>query len=134
MSRNPFDNIFTPEVLSGILPRDTADRFFEALFGDPSEGAYDIFLVYRGHKGERLFFDLELRQRPGKCLACHLTYGLPQVFSRHPVLDLKGLVERICGLLKGEGRCNGWSLGSTKEVRRDLHVIPLVLSIEKEDL
>jgi hypothetical protein len=29
--------------------------------------------------------------------------------------------------LDGQARCAGWELGATKTVRRDLHVIPLVI-------
>lgn len=133
MSKEHFESLLTQEALSEIFTRDVADRFFEALLGDPSEGAYDITLGYRGQQGGRLIFELELRQRPGKCLACHLTYGLPQVFSRHPVINMKGVVEKICSLIGDGVRCEGWSLGATREVRRDLHVIPLAISIAPKD-
>ncbi len=128
-SKTPFDSIFTSSILVSLMPADTADRFFDALFGDPREGAYDIFLSYRGVEGRHLLFDIELRQRPGKCLACNLTYGLPQVFSRHPVINVKGLVKRICELLGGEVKCGDWALGATQEISRQLHIIPLRISI-----
>ncbi len=53
----------------------------------------------------RLHFDLQLKERPGKCLACNVTYGLPQVFTRHPVIDLKGVVREIETLLNGSAKC-----------------------------
>jgi hypothetical protein len=131
---DPFANIFTPEVVSSILPGETADRFFNALLGDSNEGAYDIGLLYKGKRFNELVFEIQLIQRPGKCLACHLTYGLPQVFLRHPVINLKGVVGEIERLLEGKAVCVGWKLGSTREISRELHAIPFVISLDGSKL
>lgn len=133
MKTNTTDNfaeLFTAEKLQELFPADRADRFFDALLGDPKEGAYDIQLVYDGQRDGRLHFALELRQRPRKCLACNLTYGLPTVFSRHPVIDIKGLVDGVARLLDGRGRCTGWKLGATIEKSRQLHVVPLLIDLD----
>lgn len=124
--------LFTPEVLQQLLPAQRADQFFEALYGEIEEGAYDIRLVYKRHDPLKnsLEFDLELLQRPGKCLACNLTYGLPQVFSRHPVLNLKGLTLEIEGILQGKVRCRSWSLGKTNPLSQTLHTIPFILLLD----
>ena len=127
---DPFAALFTPEKLQELFPAERADRFFDALLGDAKEGAYDIRLVYDVFRERQLRFALELRQRPRKCLACNLTYGLPTVFSRHPIIDIKGLVAAISGLLDGQGRCKGWKLGATVEKSRQLHVVPLIIDIE----
>ena len=95
----------------------------------PAEGAYDFALTYRGNGDGRLHFDLELRQRPGKCLACHLTHGLPQVLARHPVIDLQGLSAGLTELLAGRARPGGWEVGRTREVSPELHIIPLNLEL-----
>ena len=125
-----FAALFTPDKLQELFPADRADRFFDALLGDPKEGAYDIRLSYDGlHEGQ-LRFALELHQRPRKCLACNLTYGLPTVFSRHPIIDIKGLVAAIAQLLDGQGRCKDWKLGATVEKSRQLHVVPLLIDLE----
>ena len=79
------DEILSQDRCEQLFPHDLADRFFEALYGDTEEGAYDIRLKFKGQKQDRLEFEFQLKQRPGKCLACNLTYGLPNVFSRHPV-------------------------------------------------
>jgi hypothetical protein len=92
MGKDPFDTLFTPDRLEGLFPADRADQFFEALFGDASEGAYDIELRYDGFRDNQLQFAFHLTERPGKCLSCSLTYGLPHVFSRHPVIGVAGLV------------------------------------------
>ena len=126
-----FEQIFTPDLLREIFPPDRADLFFDGLYGDPAEGAYDIRLVYRGEEGDTLRFEFHLKQRPGKCLACNLTYGLPQVFSRHPVIDIKGLVSRINEMMAGESRCADWRLGLTREVSRDLHIVPLYITLAR---
>ncbi len=109
-----------------LFPKDRADSFFEAIFGDASEGSYDISLEFKTQTRDRLEFEFHLKQRPGKCLACNLTYGLPTVFSRHPVINVKGLVQEILCLLDGASGSK-WQLGSTREISRNLHIIPLTV-------
>ncbi|MFZ1984066.1 MAG: pancreas/duodenum homeobox protein 1 [Desulfatitalea sp.] len=124
-----YTELFTPEKLRALFPAERADRFFDALLGDPKEGAYDIRLAYEGFRAGQLHFALELHQRPRKCLACNLTYGLPVVFSRHPIIDIQGLVDQIALLLNDRGRCTGWKLGATREQSRQLHVVPLLIDV-----
>ncbi|MCK9293720.1 MAG: pancreas/duodenum homeobox protein 1 [Desulfobulbaceae bacterium] len=125
-------DIFTDDALQKLFPASRANDFFDALFGDASEGAYDIALKFNGYRSEdkELHFALDLIQRPGKCLACNLTYGLPEVFSRHPVINVKGLVADINKLLEGQLNCKQWSLTNTKSVSSALHFIPLVIQVE----
>jgi len=122
------DNLDTAR-LTELLPAGVADEFFDALYGDAAEGAYDIELAFKGRQGSRLELELLLRQRPGKCLACNLTYGLPQVFSRHPVLNLKGLVAKICELTGIDPAQASWQLGHTQPVTGELHAIPLYIDL-----
>lgn len=119
-----------PDQLARLLPTGIADEFFDALYGDAAEGAYDISLSFKGQTGPRLELELLLRQRPGKCLACNLTYGLPQVFSRHPVLNLKGLVAKVCGLAGADPAGAKWELGHTRPISNELHAIPLYIELE----
>ena len=123
--------IFSEEVLQDLLPPQRTDEFFEALYGDAAEGAYDIGLAFRGHDpGSRtLAFELQLRQRPGKCLACNLTFGLPEVFARHPLLNIGGVVKKITTLLGPEVQVSDWELGRTGTPADDLHVIPLKIKL-----
>jgi hypothetical protein len=116
--------------LEGLFPAKRADHFFEALFGDASEGAYDIRLDYDGFQDNQLQFRFHLTERPGKCLSCSLTYGLPHVFSRHPVIDVAGLVHDIDQLLNGTHRCGTWEIGRTIEIDRNNHVVPLAITID----
>lgn len=127
-----FTALFSPEKVGRLLPAHRADQFFEALYGGLEEGAFDIRLVFDRFDSGRncLVFQLELHERPGKCLACNLTYGLPPVFSRHPVLNLKGLVGEIETLLDGQGKCKSWSLGKTHPRSNTLHTIPLEIVLE----
>ena len=131
MTTERFNNIFTPNVLKKLFPEDRADRFFDALFGDPAEGAFNISLEFKEHGQDRLEFELHLTQRPGKCLTCSLTYGLPNVFARHPIINISELVQEINGLLGGRARCVDWQLGLTQEVSGEHHIIPLVISLAK---
>jgi hypothetical protein len=129
MVKDSWNDIFTADVLAFLFPKDRANQFFDALFGDPSEGAYDIQLAYKGYNPPALQFEMQMVQRPGKCLACHLTYGLPQVFSRHPVINIKGLVAEIGKLIGAKATIADWRLGATREHSRNLHVIPLTISL-----
>lgn len=127
---NQFDSIFSQEKLDALFPPERSIQFFEALFGDNDEGAYDIRLAFKAATDTQLHFDFELHQRPGRCLACNLTYGLPQVFQRHPVIDAQGVVTELCALMNGEGRCGQWKLGKSKEISRQLHAVPLIIDLD----
>ncbi len=130
MAGGSFRDIFTYDVLKKLFPEERADMFFDALFGDVNEGTYDISLTFNGHNDGELQFELQLRPRLGRCLACNLTYGLPQVFSRHPVININGVVQEINAMLNGHRRCKDWKLGRTKEVSSDLHIIPLIVFLD----
>ena len=130
MDSNKLAEIFNDQTLQKLLPAERADQFFDALFGDASEGAYDITLSFDGADESTLQFTLNLTQRPGCCLACNLTYGLPDVFSRHPILNIRGLVREIDNLLGDIADCGDWKLKSTNSVSSSLHTIPLSISLK----
>ena len=130
METKGFDKLFVPDVLKQLFPKDRSDQFFDALYGDVEEGAYDISLEFIGSRGNRLEFMLRLTQRPGKCITCSLTYGLPEVFTRHPIINIKGLVQNIGALLDSSGQVADWQLGPTQEVSDVVHVIPFVINLE----
>ena len=132
MENGGLKDIFTQDDLENLFPVGRADAFFESLFGDAEEGAFDIGLAFKAHRGNELHFEFQLSQRPGKCLVCSLTYGLPKVFKRHPVIDVGGLADEIEKRMDGKFRCDRWELGATRELSRELHVIPLVLSLENK--
>ena len=114
------------QCLDEIFPAARADAFFDALFGGAEEGAYDIRLIPLGVKDNEARLAFELRQRPGKCLKCSLTYGLPQVFRRHPVLDVAGVARAVAERLGWDGE-PAWDLGPTEEVDAETHIIPFRL-------
>jgi hypothetical protein len=125
-----FEKIFNKDVLRRLFSPDRTTLFFEALLGNDEEGAFDIELVYTGCKQGRLNFQFQLKQRPGKCIACSLTYGLPTVFRRHPIINIDGLLQDINDLLDNKARCIRWQLGSTQEINGEVHVIPLTVFLE----
>jgi len=128
---NTITDIFNEQVLQELFPPERTNDFFEALFGDADEGAYDIHLRFDGHEAtaNSLRFFLDLVERPGCCLACNLTYGLPEVFSRHPVINIKGLVADIEEKLADRARCVDWRLGTTVQQSKGLHSIPLTIQL-----
>ncbi len=130
MTANTLDAFFTSEALLKIFPENRTNDFFEALFGDASEGSYDIELAYRDMDEKNLIFELLLHERPGCCLACNLTQGLPQVFSRHPVINVESIVKDIDTLLGERGTCGEWTLGRTEQRSSSLHVIPIRIMIQ----
>ncbi len=125
------DTVFTDEALQKLFPAQRADDFFEALFGDASEGAYDIGLRFSGYNPDNntLNFNLDLLERPGCCLICNLTYGLPEVFSRHPVINVSGLVTDIEKMLENKAKCADWQLGTTVQPEKSKHSIPLIINL-----
>ncbi len=112
--------------LDEIFPAERTDAFFDALFGGAEEGAYDIRLVCRRIEPDRALLAFELHQRPGKCLVCNLTYGLPQVFRRHPVLDVAGTARAVAAKL-GWADNAPWELGATEAIDNTLHVVPFTV-------
>lgn len=129
MKREAIDALFTPEYLQQIFPQSRTNEFFEALLGDADEGAYDISIAYRGCTGSSIDLEMQLKERPGHCLACNLTQGLPTVFSRHPIINIDGLVGKVAEQLNGTAECKEWSLGHTQQKSNGLHVIPLTIRI-----
>ena len=121
--------VFTPEWTQNAFPAQRADDFFEALFGGAEEGAYDISLRFVKASNDQYEFAFDLTQRPGKCLACNLTYGLPQVFARHPVINAKGVAEAAAKAVGKDPAQVKWQLLTTREVSSSLHSIPFVLNM-----
>ncbi|MBU0481178.1 MAG: pancreas/duodenum homeobox protein 1 [Proteobacteria bacterium] len=126
-----FNDLFTADILQELFPSERADEFFEALYGDVDEGVYDIALGFNGHSAETntLEFSLNLSERPDKCLACNVTYGLPEVFSRHPIINVAGVVKKINELLGGKAKCGEWDLGSTRRISNKLYAVPLTIKL-----
>lgn len=129
MTNDTIAAVLTKDNLAKIFPKERADEFFEALFGDASEGSYDIELAYRETNGNTLVMDLLLQERPNCCLACNLTQGLPQVFSRHPIINVDGVVKEIDVLLGDSYGCSSWSLGYTEQYSQSIHVIPIKIEL-----
>lgn len=129
MDNSAIDSLFTPETLQQLFPKDRTNDFFEALFGDADEGAYEIELGYGGVNNNSLTMELKLRERPGCCLACNLTQGLPQVFSRHPIINVAGIVSDVDKLLGEDISCGEWSLGYTEQRQKEMHIIPINITL-----
>ena len=134
MNQERLKEIFSSQTLRDLMPEDRANKFFEAMLGDASDGAFDISLIFKGYStiDRHLLFELQLMERPGKCLACNLTYGLPQVFKVHPIINLKQLVEDVNRLLGDLGECEKWTLGKTQPISSSMHTIPLAITVEPQ--
>jgi hypothetical protein len=132
MTTENISAILTQSKLAEIFPSERSNEFFDALFGDASEGSFDIELAYRGATETQLVMELRLHERPNCCLACNLTQGLPQVFSRHPVINVDGVVQEIDTLLGDAYTCRDWTLGYTEQKSNSLHVIPVKITLEKK--
>ncbi len=104
------------------------EAFFEAFyFGE--EPAYHLQLGWGESTGELVRLELQLHARPGKCLACNLTWGLPQVLEKHPLLNLNKTVQDVEKLLPKGYKVKKWYLGHTEERSPELHVIPLIIEL-----
>ncbi len=113
------------DFVEALFPTSKTDDFFEALFGDKEDGAYDIKLTLQEDNDYELYLHYELHGRPGKCLACNLTSGLPHVFQRHPIIASKATAE-ILAKEKGWGNFE-FEIGKTEQVSDALHFIPLTI-------
>jgi hypothetical protein len=131
MLQKDLNKVFTKDVLENLLPLQLSNDFFEALYGDVDEGAYNISLSFIDYDSgqKKMSFELQLHERPDKCLACNLTYGLPEVFSCHPLLNIKGMVKKIESLLGEEVKITGWELGQTQTPAASMHAIPLIIQL-----
>jgi hypothetical protein len=125
--------LFTDEFLKELFPRGRDDQFFDALYGGAEEGAFDIALAFVSFEPEkgRLILEYRLTERPGKCMACSLTYGLPQVMERHPVIDVQGTVAKIGQRLVDGWAVSGWTLGRTTPYAPKVNVIPLIIQLNR---
>lgn len=123
-------NCISRATLDAIFPADRTDAFFDALYGGAEEGAYDIRLVCKKVEGRKAELAFELVRRPGKCLTCSLTYGLPEVFQRHPVINIEQISKEIANAL-GWHRAPSYRLGKTTEINDDLQLIPFM--VEESD-
>ena len=127
MDRAEFNQIFTQDFLDQLLPLNLSNQFFEALYGDASDGAYDIRLQFVSASDRQIVLEFNLTQRPDKCMVCSLTYGLPNVFSRHPLININNMIKKI----EEKGvKVEKWYLGDTKELNTSLHTIPFYLDLE----
>ncbi len=122
----------TDEFLAGLFPPERADEFFEALYGGAETGAFDIALKSNGFNpvNNTLLLEFRLTERPGKCMACNLTYGLPEVFKRHPVINVAGIMEEIEKALSPDWRVKDWQIGSTIALDPKVNTIPLMVQLE----
>ena len=120
--------LFSQPKLNYIFPMERTDSFFDALFGGTEEGAYDIVLIFVDAEEGLLRFGFELRQRLGRCLACNLTSGLPSVFERHPILNLKQVATELASLAGWPQNSWKWEIGPTRQISRELHFIPFTVS------
>ncbi len=121
-------SILTQDMLDALLPAERSDAFFEALYGEAEEGAYNIKLVLREVTESTVKLAFELHQRPEKCLVCSLTYGLPQVFQRHPLINTNGMAQEIVKALGWDAGQATWELGRTEEHGAALHSIPFTIT------
>jgi hypothetical protein len=131
MANDKFKHLFTPPLLLELFPADRSNQFFEALYGDVEEGVYDISLEYEGYNDDdhTLHFLFKLTERPKKCLACHLTYGLPEVFARHPLIGVAELVKVIDRRLGDLADCEDWRLEPTRTISRKIYGVPLSITL-----
>lgn len=116
------DSIYTDEWCRAVFPPERTNEFFEALFGDADEGAYDIEFAFAAREGDRLDFNFNLHRRGAQCLACNLTSGLPKVFERHPIINSAGLAQAAADAASRSVK--EWKIGPTREISKALHRVP----------
>lgn len=125
------EELITQEKVTALFPEGKDNEFFDAFYGGAEDGAFDIRFFFEGydHKKSELFFEFRLIERPGKCMRCNLTYGLPEVFERSPIINLKGIINGIGGMLNPYYEIVSFSLGRTTPKSPKINVIPLSIKI-----
>lgn len=113
------------QLLDEIFPPERADAFFDAIYGGAEDGAYDIELICQEVGEERAALRFCLKRRQGHCLKCSLTYGLPAVFQRHPVIDINNVAQAVAHILGWNNY--RWEMGAVVEESADLHYIPFTI-------
>jgi hypothetical protein len=128
-------DVITDDFLKGLFPPGRDNEFFEALYGGAEAGAFDITLHTNGFDSASNMLHLEFRltERPGMCMACNLTYGLPEVFKRHPVINARGIAEEIEKKLQPEWRVEEWHIGSTIAADPKVNSIPFLIKLARAD-
>ncbi len=118
--------VITQEFLDELFPHSRNDEFFEALFGDPDDGAYDIKLALKSEDENELLLDYQLHVREDQCLACNLTSGLPNVLKRHPIIAAEKTAQALAD--KMQWQSFSYEIGETNQLSDELHTIPLTIT------
>ena len=118
----------TQSQLDALFPPEKSDAFFDALYGEAEEGAYTIRLEYQSETPTQLNCVFALHRRPGQCLVCQLTHGLPNVFRRHPVINAAGIARSLAELAGWNPDVIHWEIGETIQKSSSLHLIPFTVS------
>ena len=114
------------KTLDQIFPPERTEAFFDALYGAAEDGAYDIRLVCEQATPDTAHMAFQLNRRPGKCLKCSLTYGLPEVFQKHPIIAMPDLATKI-GKALGWSEDVKWELMATREIDDNQHRVPFLI-------
>ena len=69
MDQAVLNQVFTQEYLDTLLPAETSDHFFEALYGDTKDGAYDIRLEFISANEKRIVLAYNLTQQLANMLS-----------------------------------------------------------------
>lgn len=122
--------LFTEEWAKTVFPPERTEAFFDALYAGAEEPAFDIALRFVKEENHEYEFSFDLLAKPDRCLVCHITYGLPHVFSRHPIINIKGIVADIGAALQKSPEEMAWELKATTEESPTLFRIPLVVTVQ----
>jgi hypothetical protein len=129
------NELIQEEKLKELFPTGRDDEFFDAFYGGSEDGAFDIFFSFDSYRPDNseLIFGFNLKERPGKCMACNLTYGLPSVFEKSPIINLKRIINGINEMIAPHYEINGFMLGKTTPKAPKVNVIPLIIKIKNGD-
>lgn len=119
--------------LASLFPPGRDNEFFDALYGGSEDGAFDIRLVFQGVNEARdeIILAYKLTERPGKCMACSLTTGLPPVFRRHPMINIKGIAEKVAERIGDGWQLKDCDVGHTTPYAPKVNIIPLFIRVTR---
>jgi len=126
------NELIQEDKLNELFPKGKDNEFFEAFYGGLEDGAFDINFSFESYNPDNseLVFGFNLKERPGKCMACNLTYGLPAVFEKSPIINLKAIINGINEMINPHYEVNEFILGKTIPKAPKLNVIPLIIKLK----
>ncbi len=133
LNQNQVKTLLDDDFLASLFPPGRDNEFFDALYGGSEDGAFDISLIFYGvrEQTDEIILAYKLTERPGKCMACSLTTGLPPVFRRHPIINVAGTAEKLAERIGDGWTLKDYDIGQTAPYAPKINIIPFFIRLTR---